>query len=139
MLRKGIEDSLEEAMCSSKRLIIAIIACLVPCAGAIEAQATKKTRETAPSRQQQGVLIQKLRAAVRADPRDAEARNALGLALDKSGQLNPAVAEFREAVELKPDYLEAWTNLGAALEKKGDLEGALEAIHKAVELSPNDA
>ncbi|HZF39271.1 MAG TPA: hypothetical protein VE715_10630, partial [Blastocatellia bacterium] len=67
-------------MGSSERLIIAIIACLIPCAIAVEAQATKKTRGTEPPRQQQGLSIQKLRAAVRANPRDAEVRNALGLA-----------------------------------------------------------
>src|SRR5215470_10532304 len=136
MLRNGTGNFLEGAMDSSKRLVVVIILCLIARAGAIEAQTTKKTRGAAPARQTSNIAIQKLRAAVRADPRDAEARNALGLALGKSGQLNPAVDEFREAVALKPDYLEAWTNLGAALEQKGDLDGALEAIRKAVELSP---
>ena len=59
---------------------------------------------------------------MRANPRNAEARNALGLALGKSGQLNPAVARFREAV-LDRTISAAWTNLGVALEQKGDLEG----------------
>jgi tetratricopeptide (TPR) repeat protein len=133
------EIFLEEAMGSSKRLIIAIIVCLIPCPGAIEAQTAKKSRGDASPRPRPGVSIQKLRAAVRANPRNAEARNALGLALGKIGQLNPAVAEFREAIALKPDYLDAWTNLGVALEQKGDLEGALEAFRKAVELNPDDA
>src|SRR5262245_22201194 len=126
-------------MGSKKRLIVAITLCLIPWVVEIEAQTTKKTRGRAAPRQQGGVSIQKLRAAVRANPQNAEARNALGLALGKSGQLNPAVAEFRAAITLKPDYLGAWTNLGVALEEIGDLEGALEAFSKAAELNPNDA
>src|SRR5215510_9780709 len=91
---------LEEAMGSSKRLgrlgrlIIAIIVCLILCAGAIEAQTAKTSRGGAATRPQPGASIQKLRAAARANPRNPEARNALGLALGKSGQLNPAIAEI---------------------------------------------
>src|SRR5512145_1692203 len=105
-------------MGSSKRLIIGVIVYLISCSGAIEAQTTKKARDGPPPRQQRGVSIQKLRAAARANPRNAEARNALGLALGQSGQLNPAVDEFREAIALKPDYLDAWMNLGVALEQR---------------------
>src|SRR5262245_66603444 len=101
------------------RLIIAIIVCLIPCAGSIEAQTAKKSRGGASPRPQPGVSIQKLRAAARANPRNPEARNALGLALGKSGQLNPAIAEFRGAIGPEHDYLAGWTNLGVPLGPEG--------------------
>ena len=52
-------------------------------------------------------------------PTDAEAHNNLGTALEATGKLDEAIAEYREAIRLKPDYAEAHYNLGLTLQWKG--------------------
>ena len=83
--------------------------------------------------------LQQLRAAVKANPSDATAHNALGLALAKENDLQAAAFEFNEAIRLKSDYAEAHANLGIALERQADFTNALAAFRRAAELAPNDA
>ena len=83
--------------------------------------------------------LNRMRAVVKANPSDATAHNALGLALAKSGDLKGAAFEFNEAIKLKSDYAEAHTNLGIALERQADFPNALAAFRRAAELAPNDA
>src|SRR5262245_13283550 len=105
-------------MDSSRRSIVAILAISIISGSSPYSHGPRNTR--APeARRQPPTSITKLRAAVQANPRNAESRNALRLALSKSGQIKPAIAEFREAIALKPDYGEAWSNLGNALKQKG--------------------
>jgi len=58
--------------------------------------------------------------ALHHDPTDADAHNGLGYALEKLGEVEPALTEYRRATELEPDdpsyrqhYLEALTRLAA--------------------------
>jgi tetratricopeptide (TPR) repeat protein len=58
--------------------------------------------------------------ALHHDPTDADAHNGLGYALEKLGEVEPALREYRTATELEPDdptyrqhYLEAMTRLAA--------------------------
>ena len=43
--------------------------------------------------------------AIRHDPTDADAHNGLGYALEKLGQMEPALKEYRRATQLEPDDL----------------------------------
>jgi len=58
--------------------------------------------------------------AIRHDPTDADAHNGLGYALEKLGEIEPALKEYHNATQLEPDdptyrqhYLEALTRLAA--------------------------
>jgi tetratricopeptide repeat protein len=58
--------------------------------------------------------------AIRHDPTDADAHNGLGYALEKLGEVEPALQEYHRATQLEPDdpsyrqhYLEALTRLAA--------------------------
>lgn len=58
--------------------------------------------------------------ALHHDPTDADAHNGLGYALEKLGEVEPALTEYRRATQLEPDdpsyrqhYLEALTRLAA--------------------------
>jgi tetratricopeptide (TPR) repeat protein len=55
--------------------------------------------------------IVQYRAALAADPGDAEAHNLLGTALAAQKQLDAALPHFERAVRLRPDYAEAAENL----------------------------
>jgi serine/threonine protein kinase/Tfp pilus assembly protein PilF len=77
------------------------------------------------------------RAALQFQPDLAEAHDNLGLALDKRGKLDEAIAEYQKAIaeydKLKPsDFTlsELHWNLGTALNKQGKRNEALAEYHK---------
>jgi tetratricopeptide (TPR) repeat protein len=67
------------------------------------------------------------------------ARNNLGLALAKNGDVEGAIAQFRQALEIHPDDAEIHYNLGVALSVKGDLDGAIAQYQKALDYAPDNA
>jgi tetratricopeptide (TPR) repeat protein len=56
-------------------------------------------------------------AALRFDPRHAEARNNLGVALFNKDRVDEAIEQFKIAISLRPAYREAHYNLGIAYEE----------------------
>src|SRR5258708_13252732 len=77
-------------------------------------------------------------AAVRLNPRDARARNALGLVLLSQNDAASAIAQFQAAIRLQPSFVIAHTNLSRALLQTRDLPGATREAVAAVRLAPND-
>jgi protein O-GlcNAc transferase len=86
--------------------------------------------------------------AVRLDPRNQSALNALQRALRQDGQLERAEAAKKKLAELIRDRDEGdqklvaaieMNNRGAELEKAGDVRGALEKYRAAMELLPGHA
>jgi len=63
----------------------------------------------------------------------------LGLALDREGRSDDAIAHFREALRINPDHAEAHNNLGVALEKVGRTDEAITHYTEALRLRPNYA
>ncbi len=89
-----------------------------------------------------------LEEAVRLDPQNQSALNALYRALRQDGQMDRAAAVKKQLSELllerdrKDQNLVAaieLNNRGAALEKSGDVEGALEKYRAAAKLEPGHA
>ena len=65
--------------------------------------------------------------------------NDLGLAKEKKGDLNGALADYNQAIKLNPKNAIAYKNRGIAKEKKGDLDGAMADFNQAVQLNPKYA
>jgi protein O-GlcNAc transferase len=89
--------------------------------------------------------VVQLQAAVRLDPKNQTALNALQLALRRDGQTEQADAVKKRLTELlrerdKSDQTQVaaleLNNRGAALEKSGDLKGAVEKYRAALALFP---
>jgi superkiller protein 3 len=72
-------------------------------------------------------------------PDSAEGYNGLGLALQKQGQIDPAIDALKHAVALSPKYADAYNNLGVVYQIKGDLAQATASYRKALEADPNNA
>ena len=81
--------------------------------------------------------IEHARMAVRASPRDAAARYALGNALATARRLDEAEAEYRQALRLHPDYAGVEENLGILHKWRGRLDLALPHFRRAHELDPD--
>jgi tetratricopeptide (TPR) repeat protein len=58
--------------------------------------------------------VQSLRLAIRANPKAATARLALGDALARSGQMEDAAREYEQQTRLTPSVADAWYKLGLA-------------------------
>jgi tetratricopeptide (TPR) repeat protein len=61
----------------------------------------------------------------------------VGVAAEKSGQLDTALAEFKKATELDPQLAVAFADLGGVYIEKRDYAAAIAPLKHAVELSPN--
>ncbi len=77
--------------------------------------------------------------ALRLQPDDAAANNAMGAAFLASGKGNEAIPYLSRAVKTRSDYFDARYNLGNALASQDDFNGAAEQFRLAVQLQPNDA
>lgn len=76
--------------------------------------------------------------AVAADPRHAEAYNALGVALARLGRHDEAELALHRAVALEPREAHVRSNLGFAMLLAGRLHEALVELKAAVRLDPNN-
>jgi len=63
--------------------------------------------------------------------------NNLGLAYDKKGMHDEAIAEFRRTIEINPNLAEAHSNLGVAYGRKGMYDEAIAEYKRAIEINPN--
>jgi tetratricopeptide (TPR) repeat protein len=79
-----------------------------------------------------------LQTAAAADPRRADARNMLGLALSLVGREVEAMKQFEEALRLRPDYAAARFNLANAQMKAGKFGAAIENLRQVIAASPDD-
>lgn len=79
------------------------------------------------------------RAAVKREPKRADAWQVFGIVHYQRGNPKDAVTCFRRAVEFRPDYVEAHNNLGLALAETGRLDHAVESFRRAIALKPDYA
>ncbi len=82
-----------------------------------------------------GEAAAEYRLAVAADPENSMARQSLGSALARLGDLEGAAAEFNAAVRLEPSA-RAHSDLGIMLAELGDDGGSLRHLRRAAELEP---
>ena len=83
-----------------------------------------------------GVLLSAL-LALQASGSPAIEHVHAGVAAEKSGQLDVALAEFQKATELDPKLAAAFTDLGGVYIEKRDYAAAIPPLKRAVELSPD--
>ena len=67
----------------------------------------------------------------------AEAHHKLGLALERSGKLEPARAAIQKALVIRPNTAEFLNSLGSVYARLGDQAQAVAAFERAVTLRPN--
>lgn len=77
-----------------------------------------------------------LRRAANRRPTDPTPRYNLGIALNRLGQHDEAIAALDTVTAAHPDHADAWKALGDARHAMGDAAGALAAFRRAVALRP---
>lgn len=61
----------------------------------------------------------------------------LGVAEERRGNADGAIAHYREALHLSPSHIKARTNLGLVLHRQGRYDEAIEHHRKVIELEPS--
>ena len=79
------------------------------------------------------------RAVLQIHPRDAAARNTLGLALAQLGRHDEAIEQYLASLAIYDDDAEVHNNLGLALHSSGRLDQASECFMRALEIDPDSA
>ncbi|HUJ45275.1 MAG TPA: tetratricopeptide repeat protein [Opitutaceae bacterium] len=82
--------------------------------------------------------IRQYEAALRIDPRNADAQGNLGNVLVQTGRLNEGIAYEEEALRLKPNDVGICGNLGGALLQAGRREEAITRYQEAAHLDPRN-
>ncbi len=80
--------------------------------------------------------VRHLRSALAGEPKNAEARNALGSLYLDQGNLQAAETELSEAIRLDPKLAWAYYNLGRVFSQTGRTEQATHEFRKALALDP---
>jgi tetratricopeptide (TPR) repeat protein len=81
--------------------------------------------------------VEVLRAAVKLDPSNAEARLRLGNALERTGARGEAIEEYRAAVLSSPNDASAWRSLASAQAEEKLYNDAAESYRRLLGLSGN--
>lgn len=76
--------------------------------------------------------------AIAVTPDNPSAHFALGVALEKAGQVSQAMVQYRVALAIDPSYAKADYNLGQLFSKAGDLPSAVVHFRAASRSNPND-
>jgi Flp pilus assembly protein TadD len=90
------------------------------------------------ARQNWPQAIAELRAALAADRELAVAHDALGVALERTGDVAGARQCYRNAAKLQPRSHEPLNNLGVSYLRTGELATALEMFEAAARIEPRD-
>jgi tetratricopeptide (TPR) repeat protein len=64
--------------------------------------------------------------------------NNLGVALQKKGRFDDAIANYQKALEIRPDYALALGNLGITLQQRGRVGEAVADFKRTLELDPGN-
>ncbi|MDH3628135.1 MAG: tetratricopeptide repeat protein [Acidobacteriota bacterium] len=83
--------------------------------------------------------VESYQAALRIDPRQADAMNGLGGMLSAAGRYDQALGMYRRAHEIRPDDPALRTNLGIAEMYAGDIDRAVQLFSRLVEETPLSA
>lgn len=105
---------------------------LLACAGPVERGEAALARDDLPSAERE------FRAALDADPLDADALYGLGWTFHRAGETGPARDAFTQLVRLHPDAAAGYRGLGSVLAAEGNLPAAREQLAAALERAPAD-
>jgi tetratricopeptide (TPR) repeat protein len=94
--------------------------------------------EIMAARQSWGDAAAAYRAAVAAQPDDAQLHNRLGICYERLGDAKAARKAYRRAIELRKDYAEAWNNVGTLDHARGKHKQAIAAYGRAIQAKPQD-
>jgi len=85
------------------------------------------------------MLESAFRRVVEEDGRFAEGWYNLGVACERQGKVDEAVAHYQRALSEKPTLRQAAENLAVITQNRGDVKGAVRIYHSILDVYPDDA
>jgi len=149
LLEKGVErhvaDEITQSLVmhvsmnrASAALGAATIPALVSAPGTLKARDLGRLGDECMTHGDYAQAISHFGQLISLRPRDAEAHQALGVALCKAGRFQDAEICFTRAIGINPKLPVAHANLGNALRVTGRLEKAENSLRRALKLRPSD-
>ncbi len=83
--------------------------------------------------------LEEAQERVRQNPNDAVAHIRLGVAYEKLGRNDEAIASYKETIRIKPDYANAHFLLGFAYERLDRYEDAVASFKETIRIKPDNA
>ncbi|MBM4049525.1 MAG: tetratricopeptide repeat protein, partial [Planctomycetes bacterium] len=134
----AVQSALRILPQTARRRAVAPLALLAALALMVSGCATTESEDQLKARALDDALAV-CKAAVRANPDDAQCRYYLGCAYAEKGLLDKAVVQFTEAIRLDPKHADAYYQLGLVCHDMGLLDEAILQHEKAAQLKPEDA
>ncbi len=82
------------------------------------------------------VQIEKMKAAVQADPKDVKSWIQLGNSYFDVNRVQEAIASYNRALDLEPNNPNVWTDLGVMYRRSGNPAQAIKAFERAIAINP---
>jgi tetratricopeptide (TPR) repeat protein len=146
LLEKGVEPQLTDEL--TRALVLRLTPHHPKPAPSVRARVSKRhsSRDTRALHTKGGELLARgvygeaqacYEALVNLDPRDAAARNGLGVALAQLTRYGEAEDQFRRAIGIRAGYPEALYNLAGVLQSTGRLNESEMPLRRALKLKPS--
>ena len=81
--------------------------------------------------------IDAFQKAVKAEPKEANNHNNLGLAYKGAGKMGEAIKAFSDAIEAEPNNSTGYINRGVVYTSEKNYDKAIEDLEKAIKLKPD--
>lgn len=91
--------------------------------------------ESAAERNRQKKLLQEIRKAVSAEPRNVELLNQLGTVAEATGDRDRALWAYKRAIRLEPESAAAYLHLGHLYQREGRIKPAIQAMQNVMKYS----
>ena len=75
---------------------------------------------------------------IQTNPNNPNLYNALGIVLERNGELNRAIEFYKEAIRVDKSYIKAYNNIGAIMYRKKEYKKAVEIFKLALSVDESD-
>jgi len=103
------------------------------------AEAATRSGKTRMEAGEYALAIEDFNAALRLDPKSADAYHGRGIAYSQLEEHDQAIADLSESIQLNPTSFRVFYNRGVMYSRKGDYDRALADLDESIRLNPSNS